>query len=346
MRPDVRVIGMAQQTPMGTGVVERELLAGLSRQTRLDVRATLLTPARHPVPGARRFPTRQVAGLRPGPAKAVGTLLGRRARLVHRLDPRLPPRIGPEVVSGHDMAPLRFDDEGRLDDNFFHRNSDIAGFICPSQFAASEMQAFFPGVKTWVAYNGVSSALAATRPATDQQLEGFGITGTFVLHAGGANERKNLGALAEAWASLDTEAQLVLVGPPHPRRTRLFEHLPRTLLLGWLPKQWDLVSLMRRAAVVVVPSLYEGFGLPALEAMAVGTPVVAARTSCFPEVCGDAALLVDPTAAGLATGLAVVLDDPVAQENLGAAGPPQASTFTWDACLSAVLDAYEDVLAR
>ena len=89
-----------------------------------------------------------------------------------------------------------------------------------------------------------------------------------------------------------------MTGPSHPRRTELFGSLPRTHLVGRVAD--DLVpGLMACAAAVVVPSKEEGFGLPALEAMAVRTPLVAADTSSFPEVVGDGGLLVDPTPAGL-----------------------------------------------
>jgi glycosyltransferase involved in cell wall biosynthesis len=81
--------------------------------------------------------------------------------------------------------------------------------------------------------------------------------------------------------------------------------------------------------VVVVPSTYEGFGFPALEAMARGSAVVAADRAALPEICGAAALLCEPTAAGLAAAIGELLADPERRAALAAAGPAQAKIFTW-----------------
>ena len=94
-------------------------------------------------------------------------------------------------------------------------------------------------------------------------------------------------------------------------------------------------GVMAAASAVVVPSIYEGFGLPALEAMAVGVPVVAARRSSLPEVCGDAAYLVEPDPAGLAEGLLAALDGGADVEAMVARGRHRAERFTWEASVSA-----------
>jgi alpha-1,3-rhamnosyl/mannosyltransferase len=100
-------------------------------------------------------------------------------------------------------------------------------------------------------------------------------------------------------------------------------------------------TLMAAAAVVVYPSRYEGFGLPPLEAMAAGSPVVASNASCLPEVLGDAALLVDPgDETGFARALESVLTDRQLRQRLVAAGPAQARKFTWERCAERTVDAY------
>jgi glycosyltransferase involved in cell wall biosynthesis len=102
-----------------------------------------------------------------------------------------------------------------------------------------------------------------------------------------------------------------------------------------------LRALYHRAAALVVPSFGEGFGLPVLEAMACGTPVIAASTSSLPEVGGDAALYVDPRdAEALAAAMARIVSEPDLREDLAARGRARAATFSWDRCVRRVLECY------
>ena len=102
----------------------------------------------------------------------------------------------------------------------------------------------------------------------------LGINGPYVLASGGASARKNLASLAEAWPHIQSsrpDLTLVLSGPEHPRRTSLFVGLANVQLVGRVDSEL-VPGLMASASAVVVPSHYEGFGLPALEGMAVRTP--------------------------------------------------------------------------
>jgi alpha-1,3-rhamnosyl/mannosyltransferase len=103
--------------------------------------------------------------------------------------------------------------------------------------------------------------------------------------------------------------------------------------------------LYRGASVLAYPSLYEGFGLPVVEAMARGVPVVTSDVSSLPEVGGNAVCYVDPTSVdAIASGLRHVLEDESFAESLRAAGPVQARSFSWAATAEATLDAYEQVI--
>ena len=97
------------------------------------------------------------------------------------------------------------------------------------------------------------------------------------------------------------------------------------------PTDAELAGLMAGAVAFCLPSLYEGFGLTALEAMACGVPVVCSDRGALPEVVGEAGVIVPPTADGVRAGLARILDDPAFAAGLAAAGPVRAGTFTWRA---------------
>jgi glycosyltransferase involved in cell wall biosynthesis len=120
-------------------------------------------------------------------------------------------------------------------------------------------------------------------------------------------------------------------------RHKLHKHVR---FLGFVPDH-TLAALYRLAAVFVVPSLYEGFGLPPLEAMTHGVPVVTSDVSCLPEICGDAAVLVDPEDAhAIAAGIERALADPSLPER----GRARAARYTWRECARRTLAAYERAL--
>ena len=341
--PDVTVrlalVTLAVPEPMGQQAYERELAARAPGELGSDWRVDRVEvrTLRSPLPGTARVPSRLLTAAPATVRRATGRLLYRGHDLVHRFDLRLPPAPAPEVLTIHDVVPWRFPDEAMPPSDAASSARRAEVVVCPSQFSADEVATEL-GVRAPVAIpNGVDRAFFDPVPFSETELARHGIHPPFVLHAGGCSRRKNLEGLAGAWPlvrSRRPDATLVLVGPRDVRRDRLFAPLPGTVRTGRLDAG-SVPRLMAAATSVVVPSLYEGFGLPALEAMAAGVPVVAARRSALPEVCGDAALLVEPDADALAEGLVTVL---AAEFDTGAAierGRRRAAGFTWEASAAA-----------
>jgi glycosyltransferase involved in cell wall biosynthesis len=217
--------------------------------------------------------------------------------------------------------------------------------ICPSEFAASELRALFGVRRIRVVPNGVCASRGNARPLSVAELAQIGLRTRLVVHAGGATVRKNLATLAGAWEEVvadDPTAYLALCGPPDARRDDLFRGLRNVRYLGYRPVDF-LARLVRSAAVVAIPSLYEGFGLPALEAMAAGVPVVAAATGALPEVCGNAALLVPPTASAFAAAIRSVLVGGATIDGLRLAGRGRAAAYSWERTARETAAVYEEV---
>jgi alpha-1,3-rhamnosyl/mannosyltransferase len=293
-----------------------------------------------------RFPMQLVNRAPVDAAALAGRLRYPPADLMHRFDLRIPPGRLPEVVTVHDLPPARFPDEGSLPRFAVPSAQRAAGVICPSRFAEGEIRELCGVKRVWVIPYGLNEEFRDSSPLAVGDLRDMGITGRYVVHAAGATARKNLPALAEAWRAVTgqhPDVMIVLCGPPDHRRTDLFAPLPRVVMPGRIPLA-AVAGLMAGAAAIVVPSTYEGFGLPALEGMAAGTPVVAANRGALPEVCGQAARLVEPTGEGLAEGLDKVLTDPAYAARLVALGRAQAAIFDWDLAARAHLQVYEEIL--
>jgi glycosyltransferase involved in cell wall biosynthesis len=161
----------------------------------------------------------------------------------------------------------------------------------------------------------------------------------YALFVGNVMPHKNLARLVEAFAHVRARRRLRLVirgsgRPPHVAALRArIDALGIRQHVDW--QAWasddELLALYRRARMLVLPSLYEGFGLPALEAMACGTPVVASTAASLPEVVGDAAVLVDPEdVASIADGMARLSGDDALANELRRRGPARARLFSWE----------------
>ena len=195
--------------------------------------------------------------------------------------------------------------------------------------------------KVTVIYPGMDHLLfnranAENQSRQNQVLRRYGIDGKFLLYVGDSEWRKNLRRVLEALAKIDTEIRLVLVG----KRARTDAVLQcwirelglegRVMTPGFVPDE-DLPPLYGAAELFLFPSLYEGFGLPVVEAMACGCPVITSNVSSMPEIAGDAALLVDPADSGqIYESINKVLNEDDVKSALSDAGVRRSKFFSWE----------------
>jgi glycosyltransferase involved in cell wall biosynthesis len=272
-----------------------------------------------------------------------------------------PPRHrGSLVLTIHDLAFLRVPwsfpraQRWRLRTQLRATIPRVAAIITVSQFSKRELQAVYglSPERITVVHDApaqqFTTAVAAT--GVDGVRRRLGIRHPYVLSVGRQNPRKNvLGVLRafERVRSLRAEPlQLVVVGPPDYRAADVRRAVERSpdraeVICAGLVDDADMPALFSGASVFLYPSFYEGFGLPVVEAMACGTPVITSRSASLPEVVGDAAVLVDPMRQDdVAAALLRVLDDAGLRASLAERGPAQAATFRWEAAARRTIDVY------
>jgi glycosyltransferase involved in cell wall biosynthesis len=214
-----------------------------------------------------------------------------------------------------------------------------------------------PADKVVVVYNGIDERFARTPRAEDvaRVRERYQLDQRFVLYVGNIKPHKNLVRLIEAFHLLrrdDADLKLLIIGdeisklPALRRAVHQYKLHKHVRFLGYLPDDM-LAILYRQAAVFVFPSLYEGFGLPPLEAMASGTPVVTSNVSSLPEVTGGAAMLVDPyDVDSIADGMRRVLTDPALAAEMRRKGLLRAREFSWERSVVRTRAVYGEVAGR
>lgn len=209
--------------------------------------------------------------------------------------------------------------------------------------------------KIRVIYEGVNPCFRlAPSEAISAVRQNHNLPEHFILSVGTIEPRKNLNTLLAAYRALrhrGAEFKLVIVGKKgwlyqgFFRRLRELGLEDEVIFPGFVPDD-DLPALYSAADLFVFPSLYEGFGLPLLEAMACGTPVVTSDVSSLPEIVGDAAITVDPhKAEELAEAILRILEDPVLRVRLQNKGLARAKIFSWEDTAKKTLEIYEDVFA-
>lgn len=290
---------------------------------------------RSPLAADRRLPMGRLLKASPRLRRLAGRAVYRRGAVVHRMNLELPP-APVDVITLHDLVAWQYPDEAPPVPAAAAEARAAAAVVCVSQYTAAEAVEALGIEAPHVVPNGVDPAFFDAEPLEADELARLGVEGTYVLTAGGASERKNLDTLAAAWPLVRRarpDVTLVLAGPPHPRRTELFAGVDGVRLVGRVAAD-VLPRLYAGAAAVAVPSRHEGFGLPALEAMAAGVPVVAADRAALPEVVGDAGILVEPERGPLAEALVDVLDQVrgggAEVADLVARARRRARGFTWE----------------
>jgi alpha-1,3-rhamnosyl/mannosyltransferase len=267
----------------------------------------------------------------------------------------------PLVLTIHDVSYERHPEwypykRGPLRRAFYRRSALAADrIVTDSQFSRDEIAAAYAVSRDAIDVVPLAAGPAFSRAAAATAA----VPGPYVLHVGDIHPRRNLPMVAQAIADIrgrsralrdlalvlagvdrDTVAALeaIAAGAPGGR--------PMLVAKGATPEA-ELIALYRGAAALVYPSRYEGFGLPLLEAMGCGTPVIAARSSSIPEVVGDAGVLLDPDdRSGWADAIERAIEDREWARSLADAGAARAALFSWERAARETLGVYRTLLGR
>jgi len=360
---------LSTRAPTGIDRYARELVRALAAHPEHDV--AVVSTAERDAPSW--LPDGVVARRVRGPRRLVhlGWSMGRRPRidgaigeaeLVHVTAPTFPvPTSRPVVYTVHDLLPRthpqwfgrihRWGFDRAIDDTRDHAAAVIADSTATAR-AAVEL-AGIDERRITVVPLGVASPFLATIDATEvERVTGaYGVApASYVLCVGHVNDRKNLTVIVDALAALgDSRPQLVVAGPDGPGADKVHARVEAHRLTqsvrftGFVPDR-DLPALMAGARALLHPSRGEGFGLPPLEAMAVGTPAIVAHSAALPDAAGEAAIVVPADDADAWATAIAELDGPDIAATRARDGQAHARTFTWSRTADETLAVYERVL--
>jgi glycosyltransferase involved in cell wall biosynthesis len=262
-----------------------------------------------------------------------------------------------QIITMHDILPIKYPEMyPRMKYHFYYTVPLLLkksqAVICTSENTKKDVAARY-AVKDkplYVVYEGFNRQRFYPREKGVVQKR-YGL-GNYLLYIGDMRPYKNLERSLEAFARLNrTDLVFVIGGEKDPLFYRSIEKKvdglllkDKVIFLGYVPEE-DLPHLYSEAEAFVFPSLYEGFGLPPLEAMACGCPVVASNAASLPEVCGDAVQYVDPyDVENIARGVHEVLTNEVMRQNLKAKGLERAKLFSWERSAQEHLKIFEECL--
>ena len=320
----------------GVGIYSREILWGLAG-AHPEQRFTWLYRPHRLVKGWREeAPANVSRGL-------LAESLGGRAGIFHGLNQRLPSkRFARQIATFHDLFVLTADySTPEFRERFAEQARRAAGeadrIIAVSHFTAGQVESLL-GVgreRIHVVHHGVRPL-----PESARQRENI------ILSVGAIQRRKNTARLVDAFAAVEGDWTLVLAGSAGYgadetlRRIEASPRRDRIRVTGYVSPQ-ELADWYARCAIFAFPSLDEGFGMPVLEAMAAGAPVIASNRSAIPEVAGDAAMLVNPEETEeLASALRRLAGDAQERQRLAARGRTRAAQFTWQKAVQETWEVY------
>ncbi|HVV44424.1 MAG TPA: glycosyltransferase family 1 protein [Bryobacteraceae bacterium] len=327
----------------GVGVYSRELLYGLAASDFAEGWDWFYRSQRYWRARFQKTP----ANVR---VRALSSNRGdRSAALFHGLNQRLPAlRFRRQVATFHDLFVLSGDySTPEFRARFAEQAREAATasdlIIAVSAFTASQVESYLnvPASRIRVIHHGVMARGGEADERTREKV---------ILCVGALQRRKNQIALVRAFQAAPADWTLVLAGSEGYEAEAVLREIAnspivdRIRVTGYISDE-EVGRWYQRASIFAFPSLDEGFGMPAIEAMAAGVPVIASNRGSLPEVCGDAALLVDPASdAELAGAVEMLTRDQDLRAKLTAAGRIRASAFRWDEAVRKTIAVYREII--
>lgn len=365
---DARALGWA-----GLGRYSRNLLKNMVKQAPRDVEFVVFAPAVF----GREFS--EMARVKFVPVTAsyyslreqtifLASLMQEKLDLMHFLHFNAPIFYKrPSVVTIHDLTRFFFPAQkhkGRIHQwayeiVFRSAINNSSKIITVSEHTRSDLVRYFPKAaeKTVMIYEGVDTGMFSSGKSIElhksENLDGWGIKKPYLLFVGVWMTHKNLPRLLQAFKKVKEKGfagSLVITGQGQAHHVDVpalikKEKMSDAVILPGKIMDEDLPLLYQNAEALILPSLYEGFGLPALEAMACGTPVIASSVSSIPEILGDAAVYFDPYSVDdMAEKISALIGDKQKQAELIVAGNLQVQKFRWEKCAQETLVVYQSLI--